>query len=215
MKKISFLIFTIITILSFSVFNINASSQTGHKEYNKITFPNSKGVKLLVDMTNQEKNAMIKQVKRKAFGWSSYCLIRNEEVLCEADTMFSRSNLTSESYKFTYKLETGNTVETSYCLSGDLGGKINIPIKKISAALDLSIKGEYEKKEENKITETTSFTININPNTRTSLVIMVEGLLSSGASRYYILGISFKKGTWEYIEPLREYYELHEEIIKK
>lgn len=214
MKKISFLIFTLIFLILVGTTNVSASS-TGHKDYYEITFPNSGKVKLLVDMTNKEKDNMIKQVKRKAFGWSSYCLIRNEDVICTADTIFSRSNLTKESYEFTYKLVTGNTVETSYSLSGDLGGKVSGKIKTISLALDLSIKGEYAKKQKNTTTETTNFSINIHPNTKVSLVVKVEGLLSNGASKFYLFGIPLKKGTWEYIEPVREYYELREEVAYK
>lgn len=214
MKKISFLIFTLIFLLLVGTTNIFASS-TGHDDYYEITFPKSGKVKLLVEMTNKEKENMIKQVKRRAFGWSSYCLIRDEDVLCTADTIFARSNLTKESYEFTYKLVTGNTTETSYSLSGDLGGKVSGKVKAVSLAFDLSIKGEYDKKEKNTTTETTNFAINIHPNTKVSLVVMVEGLLSNGASKFYIFGIPLKKGTWEYIEPVREYYELREEIVYK
>ena len=88
-------------------------------------------------------------------------------------------------------------------------------VKAVSLAFDLSIKGEYDKKEKNTTTETTNFAINIHPNTKVSLVVMVEGLLSNGASKFYIFGIPLKKGTWEYIEPVREYYELREEIVYK
>ena len=47
----------------------------------------------------------------------------------------------------------------------------------------------YDKKEKNTTTETTNFAINIHPNTKVSLVVMVEGLLSNGASKFYIFGI--------------------------
>ena len=180
MKKIVLSISLFILLLIGSV-NVSASS-TGHDEYYDIEFPNTGGVKLLINMSNEEKNNMIKGVKRRAFGWSSYCVIRDEEVLCTGDTIFSRSNLTKESYEFTYKLVTGNTTETSYSLSGDLGGKVSGKVKAVSLAFDLSIKGEYDKKEKNTTTETTNFAINIHPNTKVSLVVMVEGLLSNGAS---------------------------------
>ena len=156
---------------------------------------------------------MIKQVKRKAFGWSSYCEIRDEKVLCTGETIFSRSNLTKDSYKFNYKLVTTTTSETSYSLTGDLKGKISGKIKKITPSLDLSIKGTKKKTEKNTSTETTNFAIDIQPNTKVSLVVMVDGLLSRGASKFYIFGIPFYKGAWEYIEPVRRYYELREEII--
>lgn len=212
MKKIVLSISLFILLLIGSV-NVSASS-TGHDEYYDIEFPNIGGVKLLINMSNEEKNNMIKGVKRRAFGWSSYCVIRDEEVLCTGDTIFSRSNLTKESYKFNYKLVTTSTTETSYSFTGDLKGKGSGKIDKVSVSLDLSMKGGYKKNVKNTSTETTNFSIDIEPNTKISLVVMVEGLLSRGASRFYIFGISFQKGTWEYIEPVREYYELREEVIK-
>ena len=59
-------------------------------------------------MSDSELNEMMKNVKKKAFGWSIYSKIKNYEVIYEAGTIFSRSNNTSQEINFNY-----NTASTT------------------------------------------------------------------------------------------------------
>ena len=104
MKKI-FKIFIstfIITMTFCSIFSVEASSKTGHKEFSDITFLYDESAKLLIKMSKNEKRQMLKNVKREAFGWSNYTNLYNRQVIYEANTIFSRSNNTRQSIEFKY-----------------------------------------------------------------------------------------------------------------
>ena len=49
----------------------------------------------------------------------------------------------------------------------------------------------------------------------TKLTLMVRGdcVVSNGVGKYYVFGIPFSKGTWEYIDFVTEYYEFFEEKL--
>lgn len=214
-KKIKLIVISILISL-FIVITPNVKAEkTGYDEYSEIEFLEVKKTTLLVNMENSEKEAMLKGVRRRAFGWSSYINISNVKVLCTSDVIFSRSNLTRDNVHFTYKTVMGRSNETSKSYTGTLGSKISGKIKSVSTALDLSIRGEIGEKAKTTFDETSTFTINIYPYTRVSLIVMVEGNLSQGASKSFFLGIPTKKGTWEYIDVVCEYYELREEVINK
>ena len=82
MKKI-FKIFIstfIITMTFCSIFSVEASSKTGHKEFSDITFLYDESAKLLIKMSKNEKRQMLKNVKRKAFVYNSFVNINTHKV---------------------------------------------------------------------------------------------------------------------------------------
>ena len=75
----------------------------------------------------------------------------------------------------------------------------------IRADLKASIKNYYE--------ESTAFNVVVYPGKKVSLLVKGDGELSSGVAKKYFFGIQIKKGTWETIDKLTEYYELYEENL--
>ena len=99
--KLNLCIF-IFGLVLISFINVDAGTKTGHKEFTKITFLYNKDNYLLVEMNNTQLEEMMSNVKRKAFGWSTYTNVINNEVVYEAGSIFSRSNNTSQPIDFTY-----------------------------------------------------------------------------------------------------------------
>ena len=72
---------------------------------------------------------------------------------------------------------------------------------------DIGLKSDISFEEE------MDFTIKILPQKKVSLIVKGKATISSGANKYYFLGICTKKGYWEYVDVISEYYELYEEEI--
>lgn len=193
--------------------NVDAASKTGHSEFDKITFLYNPDAKLLVEMSNSELSSMMSKVKKKAFGWSTKSKYANLEVLYEAGSVFSRSNHTSQAIDFTYTTSEAKTTEFEITGSGTIALKASGKFDKISASLDNSIRLDIGVKNKIVKTEDMDFTIKILPGKKISLVVKGIATLSSGAAKYYFLGICTKKTYWEYIDVVNEYYELYEETL--
>ena len=197
------LIILLMSLITTGIVTINAASKTGHKEFEKITFVYNPEAKLLVDMSNSELNEMMKKVKKKVFGWSIYSKIKNYDVIYEAGTIFSRSNNTSQEINFNYNTTSTTKKQFSFNLSGTLAMKTSGKIDDVSASLKSDISFEEEM----------DFTIRILPRKKVSLIVKGNATISNGANKYYFLGICTKKGYWEYVDVINEYYELYEEEI--
>ena len=210
--KINLCIFMFSLVL-ISFINVDAGTKTGHKEFTKITFLYNKDNYLLIEMNNTQLEEMMKEVKRKAFGWSTYTNVINNEVVYEAGSIFSRSNNTSQPIDFTYSTTASTSKQLTSNLSGTLAMKASGKIDAISLGLDTSIRGEIGIKNNVSFEEEVDFTVKIMPNKKVSLLVKGIATLSNGASKYYFLGICTKKNYWEYIDVMSEYYELYEETI--
>ncbi|MEI3526953.1 MAG: hypothetical protein V8R15_02570 [Bacilli bacterium] len=207
------LIILLMGLTTTGILTIDAASRTGHKEFEKITFTYNPEAKLLVDMSDSELNEMMKNVKKKTFGWSIYSKIKNYEVIYEAGTIFSRSNNTSQEINFNYNTASTTKQQFSFNLSGTLAMKTSGKIDVVSASLDKSIKSDIGLKSDISFEEEMDFTIKILPQKKVSLIVKGKATISSGANKYYFLGICTKKGYWEYVDVISEYYELYEEEI--
>lgn len=193
------------------LFLVEANAITGHDEFTSIKFLYNPEMKLIVDMTENERMTLLNHVKRKAFGWSTYTNYRKYEIEYEAGTIFSRSNSTNQVIEFHYSTATSDKTTKTSELSGTLGMKFSGKFNKITASLDSSIRGEIGKKNESTFKEEMEFKVKIEPGKKVSLIVKGLAKLSSGASKYYLFGISTKKEIWEYIDVVNEYYELAEE----
>jgi len=216
-KMKSFLKINIGILLSVIVFcglsHAEANASTGHDEFTSIKFLYNPELKLIVEMSESERVALLNRVKRKAFGWSTYTNYRKYEIEYEAGTIFSRSNTTNQVIEFHYSTATSDKKTKTSELSGTLGMKLSGKFNKITASLDSSIRGEIGKKSESTFKEEMEFKVKIEPGRRVSLMVKGLAKLSNGASKYYLFGISAKKEIWEYIDVVNEYYELTEEIV--
>lgn len=205
------LMIILIGTLMLTLVNVNASPKTGHEEFMDITFKYQTNAKLLIYMTNGEKNELMKGVKRRAFGWSTYTNVANALVLYEADTIFSRSNKTTQDIKFNYIATSTKSNEVSSTVTGTLALKASGKIDVISASLDASIRSEIGYIRETIFKEEMEFDVVVKAGKKISLVVKGEAVLSNGASKYYFLGICTSKKYWEYVDVVNEYYELYEE----
>lgn len=210
MKK--FLI-VILGLTFFASIATNAYSPTGYDEYVSITFKDDG--KLLIDLTSAEiKEAYEKLGRAKFWGWKHYYMNIKEEAVYIGETIFAKSNRSSQDLKIDYNLEEKTSAERTIRTTGSLSGNFGAKIGKINA--ELEAEAEHETKSTDAITrqEKTGFTIVVRPNHRVVFRVTGDVLVTNGVSKYYIFGITFDKGCWEYIDCVTRYYELYEEEIE-
>ncbi len=203
----------ILMFISCCLTKAQAIAKTGHKEFNEINFLYNQNAKLIINLSTSERNEILKKVKRKAFGWSNYSNIINATVSYTANSIFSRSNNTNQTIKFSYSTSITRKEQLTKTLSGTLSLKASGKIDSISLSLDQSIRSEIGYKSEITFEEETDFDVKIDPGRKISLIIKGYANLSSGASKYYFFGICTDKKIWEYVDVVNEYYELYEEKL--
>ena len=129
------------------------------------------------------------------------------------DTVFAKANNTSNTLSFIHTFEVEDVLETSVSVSGDIHLDVGIKGKKVTTAVDSRIRGEIGRKTKKTTTETLKTTIIIPANTKVTVTIKGKARLNNGVAKYFFLGIGTKKGTWEYIDIINEYYDYYEEAI--
>lgn len=202
---------------SFSLMKVNAASSirnTGHSDIIELGFVDYHlGYKLLNQMDDTELNQAYKKVKRKAFGWNTMTINYAVPIWYISDIIFSKSNKTDQTFEFTYNTKYSTTSELELSASGTIATKVSGKIKAISASVNLDLEGEVTKVTKDYYEEKTNFTVVLNPKRKISLLVKGDALVSTGVGKYYLFGISMKKGTWEYIDFVTEYYEFLEEEL--
>lgn len=187
---------------------------TGHDDIKEIEFVNTEVYhEILSEMSNSQINDYLDKVPHRAFGWSAFVINDHVPVYIIKDVIFSRSNNTTQELKITYDVKYTKTEELEKSISGSIATKISGKIKGINAGVDATIKGDVKKTIKDYYEEKTDFTIRIPQGTKISLQVKADAQLSTGVGKYYFLGITLKKGTWEYIDIITEYYELLEEKL--
>ncbi len=184
-----------------------------HPDFKEITFPYGEMGSLIEDMDEQFINTAYKKVKRKLFGWNISKITIDDRINFVGDTVFSKANNTNYPLNFTHSFEIENKMESSVSVSGDIGISFNAKGKILSGGLEAVVRKEVEKKEIQTIVETTRASLYIPSKTKLSITIKGTAVLNNGVAKYYFLGIGFKKGTWEYIDVLTEFYDYYEEEI--
>lgn len=188
-----------------------ASGSSGHSGFESITFPDQSKARLLVDMSDQQKNEAISKVKWKLFGWSTHNIYTRQPSYYVGQTIFSRANKTSTPIEFEYAMKVGKTTSNSVAISGGLTSKVSGKIKSISLGVDFKADAEWEKVVKQSEEEKTSFTVKIMPDRKISLFIKGKAELTNGGCKFFVFGIPVKKGNFEFIDVVTEYYELCEE----
>lgn len=204
----------LLSLILISIISVDAGTKTGHQEFTKITFLYNPEALLLIEMDDNKLDSMMKNVKKKVFGWSTYTNIVNYDVVYEAGSIFSRSNNTSQPIDFTYSTSSQTSVQTSINGSSSIALKASGKIDAVSLGLESSVRTEIGVKKTVSFEESVDFTVKIMPNKKVSLLVKGNAILSNGASKYYFLGICTKKNFWEFVDIMSEYYELYEETIK-
>ncbi|MGD9604935.1 MAG: hypothetical protein AB7V00_02105 [Bacilli bacterium] len=211
MKKLFLLAIVIWLALSCQTFGY---SPTGHDDISTIVFLDDG--ELLVDMTSSQIESGYKAMGRnRLFGWKHHFFNIKEEANYVGEIIFSRSNRTSDKLEIDYELEETNHFERSIKTTGSISGQFEGNIKKIDAGIEAS--GSITSDKTTSITrvEDTSFSFVVDPFHRVTFRVTGEALVTNGVSKLSILGITFKKGTWEYIDIVTRYYELYEEEMSK
>ena len=189
---------------------VNANS---HPEFQELILPYVSNAELIEDMSNAKINNAYKKVKRKLFGWNINPITRDLTIDYVGDTVFAKANNTSNTLSFVHTFEVTDSLETSVSVSGDIQLELGIKGKKVTTAVDTKIRAEIGRKTKKTTTETLKTTIVIPAHTKVSVTIKGKARLNNGVARYYFLGVSTKKGTWEYIDVINEYYDYYEENI--
>jgi len=213
MKK--YIIVSLLVCLYVLISEINVlPAKTGHAEISEVTFIDSG--KLLIDMTDKEINDAYKKVSlRKMFGWSLFSMNLNRQVIYIGETIFSRSNLTTEDISIKYTVTETNYSERSVTVSNSISTKFKGKLKK---ALDMEVNASFDikttTKNTNQLVEKTDFEYNIKRNRMVTLRIVGRAYVSNGVSKDHVFWITSSKGTWEYIDIVSRTYELIEVSIK-
>ena len=189
-------------------------TDTGHEDIRELGFlDETKGHKILKTMSDFDISQAMNKIKRKSFGWRLENINYKLPVWYISDVIFSKSNNTKQKIDFSYNLEVSTTKTTDYSMSGSVVSKVSSKFKNIGINVDTTLKGEFGQQIKHYYEETSSFKITIHPGKKISLLVMGDADLSTGVGKFYIFGICFKKGTWEYIDYVNEYYEFYEEDI--
>ena len=207
-----------ITLCSLTtVLKVHAASSTkntGHSDIIELGFYDYQfGYKLLSEMSKSEIDSAYKKVKGKAFGWNVKDINTNVEAWYISNIIFSKSNKSNQVYTFSYatKHTSKNKVELS--ASGSIATKVSGKIKAVTLSGSVDGKGEISKTSEEYFEEKTNFSVDLMPFTKLTLMVRGDCIVSNGVGKYYVFGIPFSKGTWEYIDFVTEYYEFLEEKL--
>lgn len=218
--KLLLLFFIILTGFSISpkkeseFMNVKVESytETGHAQFKKLVPENIKSTdKILINIDKNYIDAELKKMPRKLFGTQDRIFKKYFNATYESDTIFSRSNKTSEPYIFSYNLETVHYKDTSISISGTIGIKDVYKGKANDITANGSMTVEYENEQYTKTTESGKMNVSIYPGKKVTLKIVGKARVTNGISKKYFLGFCIKKGAFEIVDISTAVYELVEE----
>ncbi len=213
MKKMIFgLLFSIFGLLLMGS-NAKGAVKTGHDDFLNIYFEGDQ--RLIVDYSEEEVEDIASRIKRKAFGWKTVYINYNCKVEYDGKIIFSKINKTEVPFYFEYRLKEEEVKTRSVNVNGSVSAKITGTIQKIKTTLTSSGSAGVEYEDENVSTSEllTIIEMDILPNKKLTMITTGEAYINSGYSKYYLFGITIKKGLWETIETETVYYELREETV--
>ena len=211
MKKI-FLLIISIGVLCFSIgINVNAAIKTGHEDFLDIFFEGDG--KLINQLSDEEIDELSGGIKRKAFGWKTTYYNYNRKVKYDGKILFSKSNKTQIPFLFEYKLMEEEVKTKSVAVNGSVSAKITGTIEKIKTTItgNAGTDIDYENESVTSSELTTSIEMNVMPGRRITMITSGDAYITSGYSKFYLFGITIRKGLWERIDVETIYYELREE----
>lgn len=212
MRKIYLFIFLIFIFIGVTQINVHAED-TGYSQYKEIEF-GDKYMKLLINMSQSDEDEALQKIKRKFAGWKYYIVNYPITGFFIGETIFSRYNNTEQTIDFNYSSTVVKSMESSVKTIGSISASGSAKGKSLSGSLEGQIRKEIGTVKSNKTTEETEFVVKIMPGRKVSLITKGKVRVSNGSAKFYLFGICFKKGMWEIVDLVNDYYELCEEIIK-
>lgn len=215
MKKLRIILFIFLFVSIFiNGVDFKAYVATGHDDMREIIFEDQ-NVVLLVSKSPSEINEAFNNLKRKTFGWSTYYFNINSKASYIGDTIFSRSNRTSETMSVSYKLREEDYKSTSIKINGSVDAKVTAQTEKksISGSVNPSFGIVRNNSKTYTKEEISEFKINIAPYSSVSLRIVGDCYVTSGVSKFFLFGIQLRKGQWERVDVETVFYELYEEKV--
>lgn len=212
MKKVILFILCLFGVL-IGISKVNAATITGHDDFLNIYFGNSE--RLINQYGEDEIKELAKNVKKKVFGWSTVHINYNNRVKYDGKIIFSKINKTDIPFYFEYKLKEEEISTRSVNVNGSVSAKITGTIQKIKTTLTGGLGADIDYDDQNKNTTEilTIIRMDIMPNKKVTMLTTGDAFVSSGYSKYYLFGITIRKGLWETIETETIYYELREETV--
>lgn len=210
-KKILFILCLLTVFLSGST--VKAATSTGHDDFMNIYFNGNE--RLINQYSEDEVKEISGNVKKKIFGWSTVYINYNTKVKYDGKIIFSKINKTDIPFYFEYKLKEEEINTKSVNVNGSVSTKITGTIQKIKTTLNglLGVDVDYEDENKNTTEILTMIEMDIMPNKKVTMLTTGDAFVTSGYSKYYLFGITIKKGLWETIETETIYYELREENV--
>lgn len=214
-KKYLICFITLCTLTtSFKVYAAESTKNTGHADIIELGFYDyHMGYQLLSEMSKKDLDIAYKKVKRSAFGWSVKEINNNVDAWYISEIIFSKSNRSSQVYTFSYTTKHTSTNEVELSASGTIATKVSAKIKTITLTGSLDAEGEIKSTSKDYFEEKSSFSVDLMPYTKLTLMVRGDCVVSNGVGKFYVLGIPVSKGTWEYIDFVTEYYEFFEEKL--
>ena len=200
-------------IFIFLLFTPMMVKDQSHPEFQEIILPYVTEAQLIEDMPAAKITNAYKKVKRRLFGWNVYTIVKDQKVEFVGDTVFAKVNNTASTLTFVHTFEVQDSVETSVSVSGDISVDVGYKGKKVNTDVDGRIRAEIGRKTKQTTTESLKTTLVIPARTKLTITIKGSARLNNGVAKYFFLGIGFKKGTWEYIDVINEYYDYFEEAL--
>lgn len=186
-------------------------TKTGHDQFDDFQLPS--GRRILINYTENEINKKYDDVSKGFFGTQIAYFDKYIPAKYTSKVIFSRSNKTRESYVFTYNLEEVHYEMVSVTVKGNISAKgiMKSKLKSFEGSVQGDLSITYEKEVYDKTTENKQMKVNIHPNKKVTLRIVGDARITNGVSKYYFLGMCFKKGAFEIVEVKSTVYELIEE----
>ena len=150
-------------------------------------------------------------VKRKFFGWSSIVIYEDIDCMFISETLFSYNNQSDEEIDYKYEYEQGKDIKSSVAVTGDISTKASGKVKGFNLKFDSKLQSKLSQATRENVSEAWKLDIKVNPYSKVSLKIKGEGKLTNGVSKFYIFWVPVKKGGWEILEVINEYFWLVEE----
>lgn len=191
---------------------LGAYTETGHSDFRKITFVDSK-VRLLKNYSEKEINKYYSSLTKKTFGWSTYYLNLDEKASYEGVIIFSRANSTSAPISFDYSLKDVTFSEVSVTVTGSVSAKVSGTIKKITLGASGEVSAKRTKESSTTTEEKTAISFMIQPGTKLTMMVTGVCYVTTAVSIYRFLGIKVRKGAWEKIDVDTIVYEVREEAL--
>lgn len=212
MKKF-LIIFMLVAV--FTTIKVNGYQKTGHSGFSEIKFVESG--KLLVDIKSKEiEEAYEIMGKARFWGWKYHYFNINEKATYIGEIIFSKTNKTDTPFVISYQVQEKEYAEESVSYTGNVSIKASGSYKKI---IEGSVGGDFKYSSSSSssttYTETAKIDFEVKPYHKLTYRVAGELEVTTCACKYYVFGITFKKGAWEVIRVMTSYYELIEEEINE